>query len=700
MLKAQHYIAFDFETTGIDLQKDEPIQIGIVKFDQNFRIVDQFFSYIKPEKAISKLSDIVEFITKIDMKNIDNAPYIKDIEKDIKKFFSDDVILVWHNVQFDIWFLRKCFGRLPEFDVVDTYEWSKVFYHWKASYALEILWDELGIIQGQAHNALDDSKISMNLFQKIVGKFEILIKEYPILQNYILKSNTIWWKILDIKQIQKTTALFLPQINKEIKVNKKVVWKNVLTKDYTSRTVFNTQKITLSKLILNIIADHPKVIFTFSNRSRIEIWKKILTENFIPFSSLEIWSYIDKTKEQKLLNKKSFKDFELKFIVKYFSHYFENISIININDQWEGKVYNYLKSKVKENNSNIVFSTHQNFFNHIKEKWTESISDYHIAFFDFTYWPYGLWGIVNTWYNFFNILDMIDEYIYYLENEWEYKMQAQYEDLENSLIIFFGVLAMQFNKLFRRVNHKEIEIYNILDYLNNIWIKHLFYKIDNDISTYKWDEKFDKIVDWWKWFGDSLQWLASVKKIMYNKDRLHYIVFPSKTNIDINTLNKFTEWLNIHFFTPNFQKNWIPLKSDNMIFWDTQIIDKFRIWKINFNDLLLYVESSISNNSNIYLLSPKMMFSKALFDFMFKYLKSKWLQNIIWLFAENITWWYWKNIYYLSKDNKWTNIIIWWLEFLLTLTWNNIQAKKILTINIGGPMEKSIINDTKFYLNN
>ena len=57
------YVAFDFETTGLDTKKDDPIQIGIVKFDHTFKVLDTFQSLIKPQKNIKELKEIVRRVT-------------------------------------------------------------------------------------------------------------------------------------------------------------------------------------------------------------------------------------------------------------------------------------------------------------------------------------------------------------------------------------------------------------------------------------------------------------------------------------------------------------------------------------------------------------------------------------------------------------------------------------------------------------
>lgn len=57
------YLGLDFETTGLDVNKDEPIQIGIVEIDGSGKIIGKYQSLIKPDKKTDELKHIVGFIT-------------------------------------------------------------------------------------------------------------------------------------------------------------------------------------------------------------------------------------------------------------------------------------------------------------------------------------------------------------------------------------------------------------------------------------------------------------------------------------------------------------------------------------------------------------------------------------------------------------------------------------------------------------
>jgi DNA polymerase III epsilon subunit-like protein len=81
------YIGLDFETTGLDITKDEPIQIGIIEFDENGKIIGEYQSLIKPDKKTDELKHIVGFITGLSISELEIAPTREKITEDIAKFF-------------------------------------------------------------------------------------------------------------------------------------------------------------------------------------------------------------------------------------------------------------------------------------------------------------------------------------------------------------------------------------------------------------------------------------------------------------------------------------------------------------------------------------------------------------------------------------------------------------------------------------
>lgn len=88
MLSSQYrYIALDFETTGLDLQTDEPIQIGIVECDQYGSFIQGYQSLLRPAKSTKELKTMVGFITGLSADSLLHAPTPEEIVPEIEHFF-------------------------------------------------------------------------------------------------------------------------------------------------------------------------------------------------------------------------------------------------------------------------------------------------------------------------------------------------------------------------------------------------------------------------------------------------------------------------------------------------------------------------------------------------------------------------------------------------------------------------------------
>lgn len=81
------YIGLDFETTGLDVSKDEPIQIGIIELDATGKIIGEYQSLIKPDKKTDELKHIVGFITGLSISELESAPTRETVLPQIEKFF-------------------------------------------------------------------------------------------------------------------------------------------------------------------------------------------------------------------------------------------------------------------------------------------------------------------------------------------------------------------------------------------------------------------------------------------------------------------------------------------------------------------------------------------------------------------------------------------------------------------------------------
>lgn len=112
-------VVFDVETTGLDTEKDEIIELGAVKIE-NGNIMEKFSTFVKPTKRIPFE---VEQLTGISQDMVENAPPIQLVIQEFYEF-TRGCTLSGHNlIKFDIKFIkREGLAMGLEFDnpVIDT----------------------------------------------------------------------------------------------------------------------------------------------------------------------------------------------------------------------------------------------------------------------------------------------------------------------------------------------------------------------------------------------------------------------------------------------------------------------------------------------------------------------------------------------------------------------------------------------------
>lgn len=685
MLKDLSYIAFDFETTGLDPEKDEAIQIWIIKFNKNFEILEQFSSYIKPDNQ-KELSSIVKFTTWISIEQLQSAPKFDEIKKVLVNFFDENSILIWHNIQFDIRFMEKYLWKIPYLDSFDTYIYSRLLLHFQPSYALEILADKYWFNKN-AHDALADSFMSIELFKILIKKTSNLIKAYPALSDLILKSDTIFNKILELKPINRN-IFSIPKKNITIPKFKKISSNFKDINEFDNKTVFDTNWVNFDKIINFSLNAWDKIIFAFSSYARLSIARSYFQQNYIQTSTLNNWYTTNLENEKKLLKKEKIEEFEANYIIKAFSHYKDDLSIFDISNFNEKKIYNFLSDKQREIRSNIILTTHYDLFNFIKQKWKEQIKDYKIIFCDWHYWMNSLGKVVNMWFDFYELLNKLENIRYELSFD---KKEWDIEKIIDEISIFFWSLSIKLQPLFKWTNNK-LEIVDIFSDTRNDFsiLKDNFYDIDKKI------QKLDniEIINYWNIFKDGIEHYFIVEQKLFWNWQLKYIFSPMMEHIDINSFNDFMENFTYYNFTVMENKKYIKL---NEILWKDEKTSNFiEYWdNINFEKVIENIKNKILDKKSVFLVSNNKTFSQNLFKLIFA-MKEEYNLNTD-IYAENITWWQWKILYYLWKKH-WPKITIWWPEFLLSNVAKHINYDDIHLISIWWRAKDMIIKDLKFYL--
>ncbi|MEG1751682.1 MAG: exonuclease domain-containing protein [Clostridia bacterium] len=157
-------VVFDTETTGIELEISELIEIGAVKI-KNGKIIQTFQTLIKPE---SPISDFITSINNISNEMVQNSPCANDVIFDFMDFCADSV-LVAYNADFDMKFIQRVAknnGTIFNNTVVDCLILAREKLHLN-SYKLGKVVKHLNISLVDAHRALADAIATANVLLKL-----------------------------------------------------------------------------------------------------------------------------------------------------------------------------------------------------------------------------------------------------------------------------------------------------------------------------------------------------------------------------------------------------------------------------------------------------------------------------------------------------------------------------------------------------
>lgn len=162
------YTLIDIETTGLDPNYDEIIEIAAIRIRNN--IIDSTFStLVKPERLIDN------FITELTGITNDMVANSLPIEPNLYKLhsFINNDILLGHNVNFDVNFLYDNYIKYTPYlfknNFVDTLRLSRKVYPDLGSHSLSYLTRSLGIISKTSHRAEADCLTTYSLVNSMIN---------------------------------------------------------------------------------------------------------------------------------------------------------------------------------------------------------------------------------------------------------------------------------------------------------------------------------------------------------------------------------------------------------------------------------------------------------------------------------------------------------------------------------------------------
>ena len=162
------YVVFDIETTGLNKDIDNIIEIGALKYKNNI-LVGEFNYLINPK---IKLPDIITTITGIKDEDLVNENTIDIV---LPKFieFIEDFPLIAHNNEFDLGFINVNLNKLNMNKLnnknVDTLLLAKKYLPQMYNYKLETLKKYFKINQ-VSHRAVGDCYTANCVYQECKKK--------------------------------------------------------------------------------------------------------------------------------------------------------------------------------------------------------------------------------------------------------------------------------------------------------------------------------------------------------------------------------------------------------------------------------------------------------------------------------------------------------------------------------------------------
>ena len=162
------FVVFDIETTGLSKERDKITEIGAVKI-KNGKITNSFSTFVNPKVPISyeitKLTGITDEMVK-------DAPTISEILPKFFDFFGDS-ILVAHNANFDVGFIRKAASnsglKHVKNTVIDTVELAKSLLPELSRYKLNLVCEAMEVQLKGHHRAVNDAQATAEVFVKFIG---------------------------------------------------------------------------------------------------------------------------------------------------------------------------------------------------------------------------------------------------------------------------------------------------------------------------------------------------------------------------------------------------------------------------------------------------------------------------------------------------------------------------------------------------
>ena len=175
-----HILILDTETASIE---QGVVEVAYFEVDSDFNLISKHRSLIDPECPIDPRASGVHGLEYDDVKD---APTLSEYFGD--QFKDKHVLMVGHNIQFDIRHTETVFGEVTP---LCTLRLARLQYPEAPDHKLQTLMYYLNLTKAGNHNALDDVNTCYDLIRKVMQEADVsfmdIVKELynPIMYEFM-----------------------------------------------------------------------------------------------------------------------------------------------------------------------------------------------------------------------------------------------------------------------------------------------------------------------------------------------------------------------------------------------------------------------------------------------------------------------------------------------------------------------------------
>ncbi|HEY7348019.1 MAG TPA: exonuclease domain-containing protein [Ktedonobacterales bacterium] len=183
-------VSIDLETTGLQAETDNIIEIAAVKF-RGAEVLGRFQTFVATNRSIPFR---VQRLTGITATDLQDAPRFEAVAPSLSAFLGK-APLVGHSVPFDAAFLRRR-GLVQENPLIDTFELATVLLPALPSYTLERVAEALDVQSDVFHRAMADAVLAKDVLLALLARIEQL--ESSVLEELARLSGRLSWPLLSL----------------------------------------------------------------------------------------------------------------------------------------------------------------------------------------------------------------------------------------------------------------------------------------------------------------------------------------------------------------------------------------------------------------------------------------------------------------------------------------------------------------------